>query len=88
VPRGDETRGSTSAVAAFGSFRYVDRAVFVTEGRDQATIQAFSGFLAAHGGQAANVEEVCEDMSEAFLTGTLKHLPEAEITFVASLPAS
>jgi len=57
------------------------RAVFVTEGRDQATVQAFSGFLEAHGGQAANVEEVCQDMSEAFLTGTLKHLPEAEITF-------
>jgi len=57
------------------------RAVFVTEGRDQATVQAFSGFLDAHGGQAAQVEEVCQDMSEAFLAGSLKYLPQAEITF-------
>jgi len=57
------------------------RAVFVSEGRDQATVQAFSGFLEAHGGKTANVREVCQDMSEAFLTGTLRHLPDAEITF-------
>jgi len=57
------------------------RAVFVTEGRDQATVQAFSGFLEMHGGAAGNVKEVCQDMSEAFLAGTLTHLPGAEITF-------
>jgi transposase len=57
------------------------RAVFVAEGRDQATVQEFSGFLEAHGGRAANVAEVSQDMSEAFLTGTLTYLPEAEITF-------
>jgi transposase len=57
------------------------RAVFVTEGRDQATVQAFSGFLETHGGAAGNVKEVCQDMSEAFLAGTLTHLPGAEITF-------
>ena len=27
------------------------------------------------------VKEVCQDMSEAYLAGTLKHLPQAEITF-------
>jgi transposase len=57
------------------------RAVFACEGRDQATVQAFSGFLEAHGGQAGNVAEVCQDMSEAFLAGVLTHLPDAEITF-------
>jgi len=44
-------------------------------------VQAFSLFLETHGGQAAQVSEVCQDMSEAYLAGTLKHLPAAEITF-------
>jgi transposase len=57
------------------------RAVFAVEGRDQATVQAFSLFLETHGGRAAQVSEVCQDMSEAYLAGTLKHLPGAEITF-------
>jgi transposase len=57
------------------------RAVDVCEGRDQGTVPAFSCFLETHGGQAARVREVCQDMSEAFLAGSLKHLPAAEITF-------
>jgi transposase len=57
------------------------RAVYVTEGRDQATVQEFSCFLATHGGEVGNVKEVCQDMSEAYLAGSLKHLPAAEITF-------
>ncbi len=57
------------------------RAVFVVEGRDHETVQGFSCFLETHGGDPERVEEVCQDMSEAFLKGTLKHLPKAEITF-------
>lgn len=57
------------------------RAVYVTEGRDQGTVQEFSCFLETHGGEVARVQEVCQDMSEAYLAGTLKHLPQAEITF-------
>jgi len=57
------------------------RAVYVAEGRDQATVQAFSCFLETHGGDRENITEVCQDMSEAYLAGTLKHLPAAEITF-------
>jgi transposase len=57
------------------------RAVFAVEGRDQATVQAFSLFLETHGGDPGHVKEVCQDMSEAFLKGTLTHLPSAEITF-------
>ena len=57
------------------------RAVYVTEGRDQGTVQEFSPFLETHGGEVARVQEVCQDMSEAYLAGTLKHLPQAEITF-------
>lgn len=57
------------------------RAVFVVEGKDHQTVQAFSLFLETHGGDPERVSEVCQDMSEAFLKGTLTHLPKAEITF-------
>jgi transposase len=57
------------------------RGVFVVEGRDHETVQAFSCFLELHGGDPAQVSEVCQDMSEAFLKGTLTYLPRAEITF-------
>jgi transposase len=57
------------------------RAVYVCEGRDQGTVQAFSCFLETHGGEVQRVAEVCQDMSEAYLAGTLKHLPAAEVTF-------
>lgn len=57
------------------------RGVFVVEGRDHETLRAFSLFLETHGGDPERVEEVCQDMSEAFLKGTLTYLPKAEITF-------
>ncbi len=57
------------------------RAVFVTKGRDQGTVEQFAGFLNAHGGNVENVTEVCQDMSEAYLAGVLKHLQSAAITF-------
>jgi transposase len=57
------------------------RGVFCVEGRDHTTVQAFSLFLETHGGDPGKVSEVCQDMSEAFLKGTLTHLPAAEITF-------
>jgi transposase len=57
------------------------RGVFVVEGRDHETVSAFSLFLETHGGDPEQVSEVCQDMSEAFLKGTLTHLPKAEITF-------
>ncbi|WP_371878613.1 ISL3 family transposase [Conexibacter sp. S30A1] len=57
------------------------RGVFVVEGRDHETVQAFSLFLETHGGDPPRVSEVCQDMSEAFLKGTLSYLPKAEITF-------
>src|SRR5665811_2551795 len=57
------------------------RGVFCVEGRDHETVQAFSLFLETHGGDPGQVQEVCQDMSEAFLKGTLKHLPSAEVTF-------
>ena len=57
------------------------RAVFATPGRDAATYKRFVEDLNAPGGEAGQVKQVCQDMSEAFLSGALEHLPEAEITF-------
>jgi transposase len=57
------------------------RGVFVVEGRDHETVQAFSCFLETHAGERAKVKEVSQDISEALLKGTLKYLPNAEITF-------
>ncbi|MGC9221884.1 MAG: ISL3 family transposase [Solirubrobacteraceae bacterium] len=57
------------------------RGVFVVEGKDHQTVQAFSLFLETHGGDPGQVREVSQDMSEAFLKGTLTYLPKAEITF-------
>ena len=57
------------------------KAIFVTEGKDAATIKAFVRHLEAHGGSAVAIKEVCSDMSPAFISGIEEHLPEAAITF-------
>jgi len=57
------------------------RVVFVTPAATPAPTPAFAEDLADHGGAAGQVAEVCQDMSESYLTGALEHLPEAEITF-------
>ena len=45
------------------------------------TVAAFADDLAAHGGDAEAISEVCIDMSPAFIKGTAEHLPNAAITF-------
>jgi transposase len=64
-------------------FADIDRArvLFATEGRDAATVAAFADDLAAHGGDPAAIEEVCIDMSPAFIKGVGENLPNAAITF-------
>jgi transposase len=57
------------------------RVVFVTEGRDHETVEQFAGFLEDHGGDREAIEEVCQDMSQAYLNGVKENLPNAEITF-------
>jgi transposase len=57
------------------------RVLFATEGRDADTVAAFAEDLAAHGGDAEAISEVCIDMSPAFIKGTAEHLPNAAITF-------
>ena len=57
------------------------RAVFVVEGRDQATVEQFKGFLVEHSGDPSAISEVCQDMSAAYLAAVREHLPEAQVTF-------
>jgi transposase len=57
------------------------RVLFVADGRDAASVETFATDLAAHGGAATNITEVCIDMSPAFIKGTGEHLPNADITF-------
>lgn len=57
------------------------RVLFVADGKDAATVEAFAEDLTAHGGDPEAIAEVCIDMSKAFIAGTAEHLPNAEITF-------
>ncbi len=51
------------------------RVLFATEGKDAGTVAAFADDLAAHGGDAEAVDEVCIDMSPAFIKGTADICP-------------
>jgi transposase len=61
----------------------LDRAkvLYVTEGKDSSTVARFAEDLVAHDGAPAQIEEVCIDMSGAFVKGVGDSLPEASITF-------
>ncbi len=51
------------------------RVMFVSEGRDAATVQAFAADLRAHHGEpSSQIERVCCDMSPAFVKGISEHL--------------
>lgn len=57
------------------------RTVFIAEGKDHETIQAFVGDLKAHNACAEQIKDVSCDMSPAFIKGVEDNLPEANITF-------
>ncbi len=57
------------------------RVLFVTEGKDARTVEAFKQDLEAHDGQAKQIEEACLDMSAAFIAGLREQFPEAQLTF-------
>jgi transposase len=57
------------------------RVIFVTEGKDATTIEAFSADLRQHSGDPEKIACVSIDMSPAFIKGVAEHLPNAEITF-------
>jgi transposase len=55
--------------------------IFVAEGKDAKTIQAFASDLSAHNGNPKDIESVSIDMSPAFIKGVAENLPNARITF-------
>ena len=48
---------------------FMRRVLFVTPGKDAATVEAFAKDLLAHGGKPETITEVCQDMSPAFAAG-------------------
>lgn len=57
------------------------RLLFGTVGRDGDTLAAFVEDLKLRGGKAEQIQDVCSDLSPAFIKGIRENLPKAEITF-------
>ena len=57
------------------------RLLCATEGRDHQTVVDFAADLKAHGGDPAQVRQVCQDMSAAYAKGVGMALPNAAISY-------
>ena len=57
------------------------RLLFATPGRDHQTVVDFAADLKAHGGDPAQVQHVCQDMSAAYAKGVGMALPNAQISY-------
>jgi transposase len=57
------------------------KVIFVAEGREAQTVEAFVKNVAFHHGKPSLIENVSIDMSPAYISGVKEHLPNATITF-------
>jgi transposase len=57
------------------------KVLFATAGKDAGTIDAFTADLLQHKGHPSQIQEVCCDMSPAFISGVEEKFPQAPITF-------
>jgi len=57
------------------------KVLFATKGKDASTVKRFKKDLVDHGGKPDAVEEICCDMSPAFISGVENHFPNAHLTF-------
>jgi len=57
------------------------RVLFVAEGREAETFEAFVQNLKFHHGQPSLIENISMDMSPAYISGAGQHLPNAQITY-------
>lgn len=57
------------------------RVIHVTPGKDAATVGDFVKALQGKQGKIENIQNICMDMSPAFIAGALEHLPNAKIVF-------
>lgn len=55
--------------------------LFATEGKGMDTLERFKEHLSAKGASAGQIEDVCCDMSPAYIRGIQDYFPQAEITF-------
>jgi len=57
------------------------KVLFVTEGKDASTVKRFKQDLIDHKGDPDDIEEMCSDMSPAFISGVENYFPNAHLTF-------
>ena len=57
------------------------KTIFVTDGKDAGTFEAFSKALVEKKGKIENIEAISMDMSKSFISGALTHFPKAGIIF-------
>jgi transposase len=64
-------------------FAELERAkvIFATEGKNAPVVAAFKRDLESHKGRPENVQEVCCDMSPAFIAGFEEFFPTTQLTF-------
>lgn len=57
------------------------KTIFVTDGKDAGTFEAFKEALIKKHGKVENIKAVSMDMSKSFISGALTHFPKAGIIF-------
>ncbi len=57
------------------------RVLFATDGKDSSTVERFKQDLIEHCGCVENIDQMCCDMSPAFIKGVREQFPEAKLTF-------
>ena len=57
------------------------KVVYVADGKDAATVDAFAAFLERHGGRRENITDASIDMGAAFIAGVRANFPNVKITF-------
>jgi len=57
------------------------RTIFITEGKDNTTVERFTEDFETHNGNKDSITNVSCDMSPAFIKGVKEYLPKAQITF-------
>jgi transposase len=57
------------------------KVLYVAEGKEAETVEAFAANFRAHHGKPTQVECITIDMSPAFISGVEKNFPDAQITF-------
>lgn len=57
------------------------RVIHVSEGRESSVVADLAATLHAKGGDARSISHAAIDMSPAYISGVIEHLPDAEIVF-------